>query len=222
MRKILLFTYIMTLCNFSALAQEKFQGFYGGITLSHSDAKDHGKEFEFDGSQDVNQKNEPNGESVSLNFGYNEILTNSFLIGFDGSLEKNNVDDKVQQTYLGVEEECCTVKSKIKESIYLGLKLGKVITEDTLMYLSAGKALKHIQRDFNDTDISEYHSDTVWQNGWYFGVGIEKYINNNLTILIDYKNIDLGERTYYGFPNWGIEKHDYRENNYRVGINYYF
>ena len=32
----------------------------------------------------------------------------------------------------------------------------------------------------------------------------------------------LGERNYYGISNWGIEKHDYRENNFKIGVNYYF
>ncbi len=225
MRKITILCLLLLFWNLSAAAQEKFEGFYGGVAIGYSDSKDHGKEIEFFGPSSVKQDNELSGSSVVIDFGYNKVIDNSFVAGLTASYEKNNVSDRVYQydsADSSIDTSCCTVKSKLKDSIYLGVKLGKIFFEDNLVYLSAGRAFKHLERNFDDTTISESHRDSVWQNGWYYGVGAEKYFSDKLSLVLDYKRIDLAERTYYGFQSWGLEKHDYKENNFKIGINYHF
>jgi opacity protein-like surface antigen len=222
MKKVHILAIAAMILSVNVFAQEGFDGLYGGMSLGYTDAKDHGKEIEYVGPSTWGQKNEPDGASISLNLGFNKVFENSVLVGIDGSLEKNFATDKVYQDEYGNIDTCCTVKSKLKESIYFGGKFGKIFQSNTLIYISAGKALKHIKRDFDDSSVPEQHSDNVWKNGWYYGAGIEKYISNNISVLFDYKRVDLGERNYYGISNWGIEKHDYRENNFKIGVNYYF
>lgn len=225
MKKITILCFVPFLWGLPVAAQEKFEGFYGGAAIGYSNSKDHGKEIEFFGPSSVKQDNEPSGSSIAIDFGYNKVIDNSFVAGLTASYEKNNGNDRVYQydsADRSADTSCCTVKSKLKDSIYLGVKLGKILFEDNLVYLSAGKAFKHLERNFDDTSISEHHRDSVWQNDWYYGMGVEKSFYDKLSLALDYKRIDLAERTYYGFPSWGIEKHNYKENNLKVSINYYF
>lgn len=222
MKKFIPLLLTSLLWHLPVLAQDKFEGPYGGIAIGYIDAKDHGKEIEFLEPSTWEQKNEPNGASISANLGFNKVLDNKILIGIEGSLEKNFSSDKVYQEEFGTIDSCCTVKSDLKESAYIGGRLGKIFNDDTLVYLSAGRAFKHIKRNFKDTSVPESHTDKLWQSDWYYGAGLEKYLNDHLSLVFDYKRVDLGERTYYGIPNWGIEKHDYKENNFKIGINYHF
>lgn len=223
MKKLALIWSIIFFVTSPVIANEKkFDGFYAGVALSKSYARDHGKEFESDGSQYYAQKNQPRGNSFSINSGYNKVFNDFYVAGIDISLEKNDVNDTVLQENSGVPDACCAVDSKVKESVYFGGKVGAIISENTLLYISAGKSVKHIKRSYFDYSLPETHIDQLWQRGWYKGFGVEQYISKNYSILADYKRINLGERSYEGFTIWGTQKHNYKENNFRVGVNYYF
>ena len=226
MKKLSYLSIILLFVNLSVAAQDKFEGSYGGIAIGYIDAKDHGIEIESDGAQYIGHYNEPSGSSISISLGHNKIIKESILVGLEASFEKNNVDDSVEQydTVFSTFEPCCIVKSKVKNSFYLGGRLGKIFQDDFLAYISAGAAFKNIKRSFEDTSTIIIKTADI-QNGFYLGLGLEKYITENLTAKIDYKYVDVGKKTYNDIilaQSWGIQKHNYSENNFKIGINYYF
>lgn len=174
------------------------------------------------------KKNETAG-LIGLQAGYKHFLDNGIMLGFEGDYQRSNYDVSLNDTPYSD----AAIGQKINDIFTLRAKLGKMVNENTLAYVTGGYA--YTLGDVKLRDGS-YHIDgdtdkDVGSHGWVAGFGLEHSITDNVSLKGEYlylrthgnghtstnnDNSNPGEYEEYS------AKTTFRSNILRVGVNYNF
>jgi outer membrane immunogenic protein len=206
-------------------AADRFQGPYAGVYLGYVDGQDDGTEYDSGVPDDYTQETSPSGMAYGLLGGYNMRFGNGFVFGVEADYEGRSADDTSPQDYLGVPDLQYPTKIELKEAGSIRAKLGYVVNGgQTLVYGTAGYAAAKIERTFNDTAIPDSSSDTAWQGGWTIGAGVEHFVGEQLSVRAEYRYADYGDEDVPApvFGSTYIERQEYDEHTFRIGVMYHF
>lgn len=210
-----------------AIAGSTFDGFYAGAHVGYADGEDKGKEFADGAFEGWTQKTKLNDGLIGGFVGFNKVLQNNVLLGFEADYEYRGSSDKDTQKQNGVEDECCKVKTKLKDSATLRAKLGYIFNDDkTLAYLTAGYATLKTKRNYNfGGEETLSFGETQWQDGWTAGFGLEHMFAEKISAKAEYRYSDYGKENVKTSVD-GIsivEKQRYEnEQSLRLGVSYHF
>jgi outer membrane immunogenic protein len=208
-----------------ALAEGSFEGFYAGTQLGYHDGKDKGTEYDTGVASDYTQTTEPSGASLGIFGGYNKLVTPSIVLGIEASIDSRSQDDSSPQKDLGVPDLDYLAKIDIRSAWSLQARLGRIINEQTLLYVTGGFAGARIQSSFCDVTVPECESHSDSENGWIAGLGIEHLLTDYLSIKAGYSYADYGSRdvsTAVVYGDGYYEKQEYTEHSFQVGLAYHF
>lgn len=198
-----------------------FTGPYVGGQLGQVNGKDDGIELQptptFDG---YTQNTSPKGKAFGILGGYNWAINDKMLWGVDGGLELRSMSDNTVQALYGVPQPIYPTTTKVNQALSVRARFGYVFNEGrTLTYLAAGLADAHITRNFGGADFSQ------WKTGLTVGLGAEHFINEKLSLGLDYRytsygTSDVDVSSVFG-PNT-IEQQKYKEQSLLLGMAYHF
>ncbi|AXX87574.1 porin family protein [Malaciobacter marinus] len=191
--KIILFVLGFSL---TASLYAKDSGFYIGGLIGKSKTKDYGKETFT--ATNIDSGYSQSIEEIDLIYGgllgYDHYFDN-FLIGLEFDGYKVDSDEKRDIQAGGANPWHYT--SEINKVTSLKLRLGYLINEENLFYISIGKAKADITRKMyntNGTTLLKELNDNV--DGNLYGLGLEHFLENNLSIQIDFRYIKYDEVSF--------------------------
>ena len=211
----------------NALADTKFDGFYAGVHAGYTNGTDKGQEYE-DGELDGwSQKTTPGSVLIGSFLGFNKVLENNMLIGFEADYEYRGSSNKSFQNDEGVPDTDYQVETKLKDAASLRARLGYAFNEgNTLAYVTAGYTSANINRTFTDLSESLSESHSKWHDGWTVGFGTEHLVSEKISIKAEYRYANYGREfisTAEVYDGDYQEKQKYQdEHSVRVGVAYHF
>ncbi len=147
------------------------------------------------------------GFAGGLYAGYNWLLQDGFLVGIEADGNWMSGDDK-----LTVGSISGTIEQKWESS--LRLRVGKVIDDTWMPYVTGGVAWTKLDYDFGTGGSG---SDTY--TGWTVGGGIEYKLTENVHAKLEYRYADYGDKS---IPVAGVGKIDYTSHQVYLGVSYKF
>jgi outer membrane immunogenic protein len=135
-------------------------------------------------------ENKDNGGLIGINTGYNFMLNEKWLLGFIGEYKTYDAQDSDVDLKDGVPDDVTTV-SAVDQKVSLLAKLGYLINDKMLLFLTGGFATAEMSRHYDEVtpNRSEKHKD--WQNGWSIGFGSAYNFHENLSANLEYRYTDL-------------------------------
>jgi outer membrane immunogenic protein len=201
-----------------------WEGAYVGGSLNYSfGAEDQVGLDLLNGGQRVGRETELgdadiNGISAGLNAGY-RWQREKWVFGPELGIEAGNVDGSTDITAFGVDGN---VESEMNYLVTLVMKTGYEVQPGTLVYGTFGIA----SGDFDYTVSADGASDTdsFTATGIAAGFGVERMINENMSVFADYQYRDLSKETVtYEDNGSSVETNPTTaHSNIRVGVNYNF
>ncbi|WP_456432034.1 outer membrane protein [Nitratifractor sp.] len=190
---------------------------------------------------------EPDGYSAGFFAGYNRLLDNGFLIGFEAEVNMVDADDsgvfyELQQPYAvavgpkptsvrmqaGNYQVVPTVRMNLSEDwdASLRLRIGYAM-RDWMPYLTGGIAWVRMNIEaVRPDDGYKYFDQDETLTGWTLGAGLEWKVNTNLHLRVQYRYTDYGSTNFTahdsqsGFPIDG--KLNYHSHMVTIGFSYRF
>ena len=224
--QILALIFLITL-SLTSSAQDKinwtgpYVAFDAGYTVGHD------KNFEppFGSQPAWSGETKPKGGLIGVSAGYDDLLSDKWLVGLGTEFKTYSADDTAQQ-YKSTDSTvlCCTIKSSIKNKFSLLARAGYLVDDKTLLYVNGGWAGAQIKRNYMDTEFNYVDSYKNWQDGWTIGLGSELNIYQHITAKIEYRYTDLGSKkiSHVFDGNWGEQHQDVYQNELTAGIAYRF
>ena len=211
------FAAMLTFLTPMAAFSDGFAGAYVGGHLGYVDADDDGRETSSEWAHDLS----PDGLAFGLLAGHNWVFDNGLVLGVEVDYEERaSNDDDAYQKYAGVTDTDYDVESDIKRAASWRGRLGYLLTPRTLVYTTAGLATVRVERQFNDYYYSESESDSMWQDGWTAGLGVEYVIKDKFSVRAEYRYSDYGKNRI-DVDMYGEEyDHDLSEDSFRIGLIY--
>lgn len=174
----------------------KDSGFYIGGLIGKSKTIDSGKETFT--ATNIDSGYSQSIEKIDLIYGgvlgYDQYFDN-FLIGLEFDGYKVDSDEKKDIQAGGANPWQYT--SEINKVASLKLRLGYLINEENLFYISLGKAKADITRKMYGTNgitLLKELNDSV--DGNLYGLGLEHFLQNNLSIQIDFRYIEYDQVSF--------------------------
>jgi outer membrane immunogenic protein len=163
---------------------------------------------------------QPLGALGGGQIGYN-WQTNSFLgplvLGVEADIQGADMNDNRTNLFPGIQynqklDWFGTVRGRV------GLATGPVLT-----YVTAGYAYGNLSTTVTEIGVAS-SPVSGGRSGWTWGSGVEAALGGNWTGKIEYLWLDLGNSTdalaFTGAPAGQSLRSEYRENIFRVGLNY--
>ena len=236
MKKINLFVSLIFIST-TAFSETRslFEGAYLGIDLSRVMSSDEkGTESSNGVSSGYTLDTDYDGSlSLGLKGGYNWLVSDKIVFGFDASFHKYDNDKHNATWYVnGVIDTRYPESAKIDNRFDLKAKLGYLFDNSkSLVYLTSGYSRIDIERtdqvtvgvgggQFNGTATNKKHSD-----GWVIGLGGEHFISDNLSMSAEYLYTNYGSETVdtgYMYGAGAQQKYDYDDQTLRIGLAYWF
>ena len=235
MKKIQLIL-ILSIFSTSAYTENSslFEGAYLGIDLSRTmSTESSGFETSNGVRTGFTLDNEYDGSlSLGMKGGYNWLVSNNIVFGFDGSYHEFSGDNH-GSTWVqnGVVDPNFPASHKINDRADLKAKLGYVFNNSrSLIYLTSGYSRIEIQRTDNvDTanggQFTGTGTVTTDANGWIFGLGGEHFIFDYLTMNVEYLVTDYGSitnDTSFMYGAGSAQVYNYDDQTVRFGLIYWF
>ena len=167
-------------------------------------------------------KNEDNGGLIGVNTGYNFMVNENWLLGITGEYATYDAQDSYNNLQNGVPNNVTTVSS-IEQKVSLLAKLGYLINDKTLLFVTGGYSTAEISRDYDQEspNRSEKHKD--WQNGWTIGLGGDYFFYKNLSANLEYRYTDFGtDNVIVAMWNDAPQPQEVRQDEVTFGITYHF
>jgi outer membrane immunogenic protein len=92
--------------------------------------------------------------------------------------------------------------TKVKDAMSLGLKLGVPLGANELLYVSGGVSRAKVEvknHEENNPSFSWDANKSKTKTGGFIGLGLEHKLNNNLSLVADYRYTDFGKVTASNF-----------------------
>ena len=167
-------------------------------------------------------KNEDNGGLIGVNTGYNFMVNKNWLLGITGEYATYDAQDSYNNLQNGVPNNVTTVSS-IEQKVSLLAKLGYLINDKTLLFVTGGYSTAEMSRDYDQEspNRSEKHKD--WQNGWTIGLGGDYFFYKNLSANLEYRYTDFGtDNVIVAMWNDAPQPQEVRQDEVTFGITYHF
>jgi outer membrane immunogenic protein len=94
-----------------------------------------------------------------------------------------------------------------------------IATGPVLSYVTGGYAYGNLKTTINEGGVNAFSNNRT-ANGWTIGSGVEAALGGNWTGKIEYLYLNLGNKTDAFGPGTQFTNNEYRENLFRVGLNY--
>jgi outer membrane immunogenic protein len=150
------------------------------------------------------------GFSGTFRLGYNKELSGNNLIGVELGATFQDADAKspISNTYdilspydpNRVDPNPLVDKTKVNNYQTLGLRLGHIFNQNTLVYVSGGVAYGKINRtlsqpgpDENWFSVGASDSSTSRETGYDIGLGVEHKLSDKLSVRANYEYVDFGK-----------------------------
>ncbi|NMG03873.1 outer membrane protein [Azoarcus taiwanensis] len=204
-----------------------FSGFHASAFLGAAKASDEATGY-WQGTSDrsgFTHSTNPTGGLLGFAVGYNHALTDRLLVGAEVDLEaRGSQRDRSFQKYKGVTETDYSVRSQLRAAASLRARLGYLVTDRTLVYVTAGYAAAHVKRTFIDEEMPpiERESRTRWQDGWTAGIGGQYLVRQNLSAGIEYRYSDFGTDKVRSRLWLEDYKQKLRDQSVRVSLTYHY
>jgi outer membrane immunogenic protein len=223
MKKLFIATLLTVSCS-STMADNKFSGFYGGVSLGYVEGEDTNKEFNDGDFEGYTAKNEPSGSTVGLIGGYNWTVRHNLVLGIEADYTFNNADDKSLYLYEGEPDEGYSLSVKLEDSLSIRGRAGYLFnSNETMVYITAGYSSIELDRRYFDGGESQSSKDR--EDGWVAGLGVEHMLGETLSLQTEYRYADYGDKTISPDEIYAddiTEKQSYKEQSLRVAIIYNF
>ena len=131
-----------------------------------------------------------NDKTFGFHFGYNHYLSNSFFIGPEFRLIKNNQDTEKAQGRFDMN----TYTVKYDDTRTLALRFG-VVKNDFSYYLLGGLAQSNINIKIDEPSYNHAGESKKKHSGTILGIGAEKTILENILFGIQYAEIHVGNKS---------------------------
>lgn len=159
------------------------------------------------------------GITAGLNAGY-RWQREKWVFGPELAVQAGSVDGSIESTAFGIDGE---IESELNYLVTLVLKTGYEVQPGTLVYGTFGIA----SGDFDYTLSTDGFSDTdgFTATGIAAGFGVERMINENLSVFADYQYRDLNKKSATFTYDDGVtyeSEPTTAHSNIRIGVNYNF
>ena len=160
----------------------------------------------------------------SIFIGYNWVDEKKLLSGLEFSIEKRNFFKNDFQYLNGVVDT--TFPTTVKSEGYgysLKGRIGEVINDQTLIYVTGGIAIVPIERKFCSISCSDpARTDTYKRNerGLILGLGLEHKFQGDISLKFDYEHRQYETPDFVPVNAWQNLKeiHDTYENSFKVSL----
>jgi opacity protein-like surface antigen len=203
------------------VSNENFAGPFVGIYTGVVQGKDTEQEYYNGAVWPHSQTAGSSGAILGLAAGYNFILGENVLFGFEADAEIRNQDG--EGLHIGLSSY--PFKDKMKSSASLRMKLGYIFNnKKTLGFLTGGLTTLKWKATQTDSSSSSSVTGTKWSPGTTVGGGLEHFMSSNVALKISYRYSDYKYRHFNTGSLWTgfVERKDYDEHSVRLGLNYYF
>ena len=205
---------------------QSWQGSFVGLGYSHSKlVDDHIEVRTDDGSPNGYTGHVSVKEKIpSIFIGYNWVVEKNLLTGLEFSIEKRNFFKSDFQYLNGVVDT--TFPTTLKSEGYgysLKGRIGEIINDQTLIYVTGGIAIVPIERKFCSTSCSNSATtDTYKRNerGLILGLGLEHKFQGDISLKFDYEHREYETPDFVPVNAWQNLKeiHDTSENSFKVSL----
>ena len=231
--KLLTFQVILSLIILNtqvSFAQDKkinlksWEGSYAG--LGYSDSKlvdDHIEVRTSDGTANGFTGHVSSEKKIpSIFIGYNWVDEKKLLSGLEFSIEKRNLFKSDFQYLNGVVDTRFPTTLKSEGYGYsLKGRIGEIINDQTLIYVTGGIAIVPIERKFCGNSSCSL-SDTYKRNerGLILGLGLEHKFQGDISLKFDYEHRQYETPDFVPVNAWQNLKeiHDTSENSFKVSL----
>jgi opacity protein-like surface antigen len=160
----------------------------------------------------------------SIFIGYNWVDEKKLLSGLEFSIEKRNFFKSDFQYLNGVVDT--TYPTTLKSEGYgysLKGRIGEIINDQTLIYVTGGIAIVPIERKFCAISCSDpARTDTYKRNerGLILGLGLEHKFQGDISLKFDYEHRQYETPDFVPVNAWqGLKEiHDTYENSFKVSL----
>ncbi|NPA28423.1 MAG: porin family protein [Epsilonproteobacteria bacterium] len=165
----------------------------------------------------------PDGVDGGLYAGYNWESPSGWLFGIEGDFDLMSADEKKSITQTdypagiaaGGIRNTNEYKLKQKWDASLRLRVGKVIDDKWMPYITGGITWARLEATYNG------NKDSKTATGWTLGAGVEVKFTNNLFGRIQYRYSDY-EKEDFSHGNGITSTVDYKSHSIVAGIHYKF
>lgn len=163
--------------------------------------------------------NDLKGVSAGIHAGY-RWQRDKWVFGPELGIEAGSVDHEIDIMPFGTP---ATIESEMNYLVTLVMKTGYEVMPGTLIYGTFGVA--HGDFDYNLSVGDENYSDGFSATGVAAGLGVERKINDQMSVFASYQYRDLSKETArFTDENGDVAetKPSTAHSNIRVGVNYRF
>jgi len=167
-------------------------------------------------------KNEDNGGLVGVSTGYNFMVNENWLLGITGEYATYDAQDSYNNLQNGVPNNVITVSS-IEQKVSLLAKLGYLIDDKTLLFVTGGYSTAEISREYDQESPNRREKHKDWQNGWTIGLGGDYFFYKNFSANLEYRYTDFGtDNVIVAMWNDAPQPQEVRQDEVTFGITYHF
>ena len=221
LKQIILLLSLTLTANLYAQENINWSGPFVGVDVGYTWTTDKKNNNSRDGNH-YYSKNEDNGGLIGVNTGYNFMVNENWLLGITGEYATYDAQDSYNNLQNGVPNNVTTVSS-IEQKVSLLAKLGYLINDKTLLFVTGGYSTAEMSRDYDQEspNRSEKHKD--WQNGWTIGLGGDYFFYKNLSANLEYRYTDFGtDNVIVAMWNDAPQPQEVRQDEVTFGITYHF
>lgn len=133
-----------------------------------------------------------NGPFIGLQIGLNRQISDRLVVGIESDVSFSDISG---DTFFGGK----AASSSLDMFGTLRGRAGILVTPTTLVYATGGLAWADWTNSFVPDSTRNSFSDVEW--GWTVGGGVETFLNDRLSVKVEYLYLDFGSSTH----NWLME-----------------
>lgn len=204
---------------------------YGGVGYTNLDSKEniHAGSADGDYTADFSGTHSKSKLTGKLGIGYDSKLAEKMVVGVFADVNLGSLKTKSDQAWENG-NYTLTTSTKVKDAYSLGAKLGYLLSDNDLLYVTGGASRAKIKTNFSSQngnsngpwDLSSNKSKT----GVFVGLGLEHKINQNVSIVGDYRVTDYGSVKTANFNGYSspVQSHkvDVKTENLSLNLKYTF
>jgi len=179
---------------------------YGGIGYNTLSSKEntYNDSADFDNPAYFSGTHSKSKFSGQVGAGYDAQINNQLVLGVFAEYSFANPETKMSAAggYNG--NYTYNTSTKVKDAMSLGLKLGVPLGANELLYVSGGVSRAKVEVKNHEEYNANYNWDankSKTKTGGFIGLGLEHKLNNNLSLVADYRYTDFGKVTASN-TNW--------------------
>ena len=203
---------------------------YGGVGYTNLDSKENIQAGASDGdnSADFSGTHSKSKLTGKLGLGYDSKLAEKMVVGVFADVNLGSLKTKSDQAWDNG-NYTLTTTTKVKDAFSLGAKLGYLLSDNDLLYVTGGASRAKIKTNFSEQNAPWYvwdMSSNKSKTGAFVGLGLEHKINQNISVVGDYRLTDYGSVKTANFNGYSspVQSHkvDVKTENLSLNLKYTF